>query len=179
MTRCEAWTVTSSDYSDGIGWWCAKPAYSTSQATVVAAAACVPPCRGGPRRVRLRRQAGRGDQGHQDLPLSRMRPRDQAEHGARGGLAGRSRGDRGRGPTALAYAVLGEPSQPGPDQEVVLVRQCEPAAGSTSSMSTPPASLGWMKLIRAFAVPLRGVSYSNRTPWSRSRSESASRSPTR
>ena len=32
------------------------------------------------------------------------------------------------------------------------------AAGSTSSMSTPPASFGWMKLIREFEVPLRGAS---------------------
>ena len=42
-----------------------------------------------------------------------------------------------------------------------------PAAGSTSSTSTPPASLGWMKLIRESAVPRLGASYSRRTPRSR------------
>ena len=30
-------------------------------------------------------------------------------------------------------------------------------AGSTNSIRTPPASLGWMKLIREFAVPRRGT----------------------
>jgi 5-oxoprolinase (ATP-hydrolysing) len=38
--------------------------------------------------------------------------------------------------------------------------QCagEPPAGSTSSTSTPPASLGWMKLTRLFEVPRFGSS---------------------
>ena len=62
-----------------------------------------------------------------------------------------------RGPPALAHAVLGQPCEPRPDEKVVL-GQCSSAAGSTSSMSTPPASLGWMKLIREFAVPRRGAS---------------------
>ncbi len=41
-----------------------------------------------------------------------------------------------------------------------MKRQCaesESSAGSTSSIRTPPASFGWMKLIREFAVPRRGV----------------------
>ena len=49
----------------------------------------------------------------------------------------------------------------GPTQKVVVKSQCsesESVAGSTSSISTPPASLGWMKLIREFAVPRRGAS---------------------
>src|SRR5665647_427702 len=37
-------------------------------------------------------------------------------------------------------------------------------AGSTSSTRMPPASLGWMKLTRLFAVPRRGASYSRRIP---------------
>ena len=53
------------------------------------------------------------------------------------------------------------------------------AAGSTSSMSTPPASLGCTKLIRLPAVPNRGSSYSSRRPRSRSTAETCSTSVTR
>ena len=72
--------------------------------------------------------------------------------------------DRGeharRRPAALAHAVLGESGNARPDAKVVLGASSvvESAAGSTSSTSTPPASLGWMKLIREFAVPRRGAS---------------------
>ena len=55
--------------------------------------------------------------------------------------------------------------------------QC--AAGSTSSTRMPPASLGWMKLIRLPAVPRRGSSYSRRIPRSRSVADTASTSSTR
>ncbi len=57
--------------------------------------------------------------------------------------------------------------------------QCASAAGSTSSTSTPPASLGWMKLIREFEVPRRGSSYRRRTPRSRRIAETSSTSVTR
>ena len=53
------------------------------------------------------------------------------------------------------------------------------AAGSTSSISTPPASLGCTKLIRLSDVPRRGSSYSSRSPRSRRTWETASTSVTR
>ena len=53
------------------------------------------------------------------------------------------------------------------------------AAGSTSSTSTPPASLGCTKLIRLSAVPRRGSSYSSRRPRSRRIADTWSRSVTR
>ncbi len=70
---------------------------------------------------------------------------------------------RRRGPAALAHVMLDEPRDAWSDPQMVVkcsqcAGQCEPEAGSTSSISTPPPSLGWMKLIREFAVPRRGAS---------------------
>ena len=65
-------------------------------------------------------------------------------------------GRRGRS-SALAHRMLEAPGHAQPDAKVVLANQ-DSGAGSTSSISTPPASLGWMKLIRELAVPRRGSS---------------------
>src|SRR5205085_1976584 len=51
-------------------------------------------------------------------------------------------------------------------------------AGSTSSTSTPPASLGCTKFTRLPDVPRRGSSYSSRSPRSRSTAETCSTSVT-
>ncbi len=59
----------------------------------------------------------------------------------------------------------------------VAARPPQPAdAGSTSSTSTPPASLGWTKLTREPEVPRRGSSYSSRRPRARRTSATASTS---
>lgn len=176
---CVAWTVASSGCSDRLDWCHGQSPRPSPQATLAATAPGAAPYRGGARRVRLRGQAGGRRTRDEDLPLSGVRPRDQAEHCSRRGVEGRARGVRGRRSPTLAHTVLGQADRSQPDEEVVLETQCSSEAGSTSSTSTPPASLGWMKLIREFAVPRRGASYSNRTPCSRSRSDSASRSLTR
>ena len=72
-------------------------------------------------------------------------PADAGEHAA-------------RRPAALAYAVLDATAPTAARRASGLSRSVTQAAGSTSSISTPPASLGWMKLIREFAVPRRGTS---------------------
>ena len=54
-----------------------------------------------------------------------------------------------------AMMAVGDPQTPGGSCIQLLAPLDE---GSTSSTSTPPASLGWMKLIRESAVPRRGAS---------------------
>ena len=73
-------------------------------------------------------------------------------------------------PMAVATHVLGH-------------AKCSHAASqgacSTSSTKTPPASLGWTKLIRVPAVPRCGRSYNSRSPRERNAALTASRSLTR
>jgi hypothetical protein len=59
-----------------------------------------------------------------------------------------------------------------------VTRQCA-GPGSTSSTSTPPASLGWTKFTRLPAVPRRGSSYSSRSPRLRRTAATCSTSVTR
>src|SRR5690242_579006 len=62
-----------------------------------------------------------------------------------------------RGAFDPAEVEVAEPVVPGGLGGLVpAVAQWPSAAGSTSSTSTPPASLGWMKLTRLPAVPRFG-----------------------
>jgi hypothetical protein len=147
--------ITRLDWPHG-----SAPHTATSTPAVVAA---IGVAQGGnrARRLRVRSPSGRGGPCGQDLSVSRLRSRNTFRLSTFGGVAGRfdawGRLRTSRGSAALAYPVLGQPRYPRSDPEVVLNTRFQ-AAGSTSSMRTPPASLGWMKLIREFAVPRRGAS---------------------
>lgn len=156
MIRCAGWTVTSSGCSDAVGWRDGQAPSPTPKATFVAAAAGDASHRTRTGRPRLRRSRHRGDPGHQDLPVPRLRSGDKAGNRARGGVAVRCWGVlRGR-PAPLAHAMLEQPREPSANQEVVLARD-SPVGGSHSPLSPPDVDIVFGRILSARCLPARRV----------------------